>query len=364
MINRTTLFWALAVAGCAAALAATPPGAFSEGSTTGGNVWKFSYSAVAQPALASGQHIKIQTDALHSDGAGRPTVFHRFFTDPVTRTYFGYDLVVEPVGQTNSAVVKFQPLSLHADQLPKKYASTTFKAVGLPRFPAETFKSGQTIAVDVLQNPTNGQKVVDYIQVAFVPGADLKPAGHDGVAVMLVDLEKAKALGNPGAPVRMEVFSDFECPGCKAFHETVLPLLVRDYVNTGKVYVINHEFPLPMHPYSREAANDATAAAQVGKYQQVADALFANQVSWNTSGKVWDTVAGVLTAAEQKKVKELAMAPATLAQVQQDMDLGMTQKVNQTPTVVVSRGMKRYPYGGPSMDNYPILKSLIEELLK
>ena len=139
---------------------------------------------------------------------------------------------------------------------------------------------------------------------------------------LLVDLEKAKTLGNPWAPVCMEVFSDFECPGCKAFHETVLPLLVRDYVNTGKVYVINHEFPLPMHPYSREAANDATAAAQVGKYQQVADALFANQASWHTSGKVWDTVAGVLTAAEQKKVKELAMAPATLAQVQQDIDLG------------------------------------------
>ena len=75
-------------------------------------------------------------------------MFHRFFTDSGTHTYFGYDLVVEPQGQTNSAIVKFQPLSLHADKLPKKYASAAYKAVGLPRFPAETFKSGQTIAVD------------------------------------------------------------------------------------------------------------------------------------------------------------------------------------------------------------------------
>jgi protein-disulfide isomerase len=365
MTNRATFLSAVVLAASAAALASTQPGAFSEGSTVSGTSWKLTYAAVAKPPLASREHIKIQTDATHTDGSGGPTVFHRFFTDPVNRTYFGYDLVVEPLGQTNSAIVKFQPLSLRGDQLPRKYASTEYRAVGLPRFPAQTFKSGQTIAVDVLENPSNGQRVVDYIQVAFVRGGDDRPGTHDGVALAPADVERAKTVGDPAAPVHIEVYSDFQCPGCKIFHETVLPLLVKDYVTQGKICIITHEFPLTMHPYSREAANYATAAAEVGKYQQVADTLFQNQAVWGASGKVWDTVAVVLTTAEQKKVQELAQSPATLALVQQDVDSGLMQRVGQTPTLILSRGTTmRYPFAGPGLGNYSLLKSLIEEILK
>ncbi len=364
MIDRASFLSALVLTAAAAALGSVQPVAFSEGSHTGGNVWKFTYAAVAEPPLVAGQHIKIQTDATHTDGAGGPTVFHRFFTDPVNRTYFGYDLVVEPVGQTHSAIVKFQPLSLRGDQLPGKFGSSGFRSVGLPRFPAQTFKSGETIAVDVLENPGNGQKVVDYIRIAFVQGVDARPGAHEGVAVAEADIERAKSIGNPAAPVRIDVYSDFECPACKGFHENVLPLLVRDYVTPGKVCIIGREFPLTMHPYSREAANYATAAAAVGKYQPVADVLFLNQAAWGASGKVWETLAGTLTAPEQRKVQELAQAPAILALVQKDVDAGVAQRLGRTPTLIVSRGAKRYPFAGPGLDNYPILKSLIDEMLK
>src|ERR1051326_9594414 len=91
------------------------------------------------------------------------------------------------------------------------------------------------------------------------------------------------------APVEIEVYASFDCPHCKVLHETTIPLLVKDYVAQGKVYLVNREFPLwgPYHPYAWQAAQFATAAARVGKYSQVADALFANQASWSTTGKVW-----------------------------------------------------------------------------
>ena len=171
-------------------------------------------------------------------------------------------------------------------------------------------------------------------------------------------------IGAPGAPVCIDLFSDFQCPGCKAFHDLVLPLILKDYVISGKAYVVSHEFPLAMHPYSRAAANLATAAAQVGKYQAVADALFRHQQEWGANGKVWDTVASVLTPAEQQKVQALALDSAILTQVQQDVDLALAQPVRQTPTLFVSRGTKRYAFPAPAPDNYPILKSLIDQLLK
>ena len=69
--------------------------------------------------------------------------------------------------------------------------------------------------------------------------------------------DRAKILGNPGAPVTIEVFSDFQCPMCKHFHEETLPLLMRDFVTSGKVCIIPREFPLniPDHKYSRMEAN-------------------------------------------------------------------------------------------------------------
>ncbi len=179
-----------------------------------------------------------------------------------------------------------------------------------------------------------------------------------------LDIEKAKTLGNPAAPVKLELFSDFQCPACKVFHEQVLPTLTRDYIRTGKACLISHEFPLAMHPYSREAAQYAQAAAEVGRYTQVADALFFNQLTWAGNGKVWDTVAAVLTPTEQKRVQTLAKEPAIAAAVQADVNLGNSLRVTQTPTLFVISGGKRYQFAGPNPENYGLLRSLIDGLLK
>jgi protein-disulfide isomerase len=184
------------------------------------------------------------------------------------------------------------------------------------------------------------------------------------LAASLGDVERAKTLGSPGAPVRIDLFSDFQCPACKVFHEVTLPVLVKDYVATGRAYIVSHEFPLPMHPYSREAAGYATAAAQLGKYQEVCDALFKNQTVWAGNGKVWDAVAAALTPAEQKKVQAAAKDPGVLADVQQGVDMGKMQRINETPTIIISRGTKRYPFPGPNPQNYPLLRALIDGLLK
>src|SRR5258708_21161226 len=98
---------------------------------------------------------------------------------------------------------------------------------------------------------------------------------------------KGKALGNPAAPLLIEMYSDFQCPHCKHLHETFVPAFIKDYVDTGKAYFVCREFPLPgFGPKSREAAAYATAAARIGKYQPVARALFHHQSSWVLSGKI------------------------------------------------------------------------------
>lgn len=178
-------------------------------------------------------------------------------------------------------------------------------------------------------------------------------------------VDKGKAMGSPTAPVTIEVFASFDCPHCKAFHEEVIPQLVKDYVVPGKVYLVFRSFPLsgPYHPYAREAAGYATAAAKIGRYSEVSQALYNNQGTWATNGQVWQTVASALTPTEQKKVQELAKTPAVQAEVQRDYDEGIAAGINATPTIIVTHGSKRYPI--PSQElYYGFLQSLLNGMLK
>ena len=178
------------------------------------------------------------------------------------------------------------------------------------------------------------------------------------------DSEKGRTMGNPAAPMLFEIYSDFSCPACKHLHEKALPAIVADYVNTGKAYVVFHEFPLniPAHVYSRPAAALAVAAARIGKYQTVSDVLFRNQASWMVSGKVWETVAGVLTPEEQKKVQALANDPTVLADVQRDVDRGMTIPIAQTPTLLVTYKLRQQPW--TQFADYTLFRGYIDALLK
>jgi protein-disulfide isomerase len=173
----------------------------------------------------------------------------------------------------------------------------------------------------------------------------------------------SKSVGNPAAPLRMDLYSDFTCPHCKKLHEEILPKIILDYVTPGKAYLVFHEFTLtgPGHEHSKTASLYAAAAARVGKYQQVCDALFQTQSSWAVSGKVWETVSPALTPAEQKKVQALFNDPAVAAEVQHDLELGVAAHVDRTPTLVMTRKGKETPWS--SWTDYGLFKSMVDLLL-
>jgi protein-disulfide isomerase len=186
------------------------------------------------------------------------------------------------------------------------------------------------------------------------------------LAVMLPCLAvgpAGKSMGNPNAPMRMDLWDDFTCPHCKILHEQILSRIIADYVTPGKAYLVFHEFTLtgPGHEHSKTASLYAAAAARVGKYQQVADALFQTQSSWAVSGKVWETVAPALTPAEQKKVQALMSDPTVAAEVQSDLEQGIAALVDRTPTLVMTRKGKATPWS--SWGDYGLFKSMADLLL-
>jgi protein-disulfide isomerase len=178
------------------------------------------------------------------------------------------------------------------------------------------------------------------------------------------DVNKGKAYGGANAPLTVELFTCFTCPHCKIFHEQIVPQIMRDYVVSGKVYLVNRDFPLnhPDHRHCRDAHVYADAASRIGKYQQVANALWAKQASWSKSGDIWGTISPVLSADEQKKVQALAKDPGVAAEVQREFEYGTASGVGGTPALIVIKGGRRIPV--PRVDNYNLLKSLLDDLLK
>src|SRR5688572_29942650 len=99
-----------------------------------------------------------------------------------------------------------------------------------------------------------------------------------------------RALGPVTAAVRIDVFSDYECPACKALHEQTLKRVKEEYASKGKLRLVHHDFPLQQHKYARRAAALAAAADRVGKFEAVSDVLFREQEKWSKAGNVDDVV--------------------------------------------------------------------------
>ncbi len=176
------------------------------------------------------------------------------------------------------------------------------------------------------------------------------------------DIDPSKAFGSKNAPVTMEVFSDFQCPACKQFFLNTDPRVIEGYVNTGKVYLVHRDFPLPMHAYSMVAANYGRAACHIGKCEAVEHVLFQNQEQWEGNGDVKGTVASVLTPLEMKKVQALVDGKTLQPLIDKDKQIGQAYAVNQTPTTIIhSKNGQSFPVVG--FVNYDVLKSFLDQLV-
>jgi hypothetical protein len=128
MTNNKEIFFVFLFAGYLTVSAFGQPNLLGGAGTSSAHGWKFYASYFIEPKLLPGQHLSIagQTDVMHTEAKdGRPVIFHRFFTDPESRTYRGYDVEVEPTEKAGSALLRFKPFSLRADQLPQQYSLFT-----------------------------------------------------------------------------------------------------------------------------------------------------------------------------------------------------------------------------------------------
>ena len=149
-------------------------------------------------------------------------------------------------------------------------------------------------------------------------------------------------LGKPDAPNVLIDYASFTCPHCATFNAAVMPVLKRDWIDTGKLKLVHRHFP------SDAIATRASLLAECAgpdKFFAAVDTIFRTQVQWMTAP---DPAAELMTVLAGLGVGE-AEAQACLSndrlldKVIADVQSGQALGVNSTPTLFINE----QPYGNP-----------------
>ena len=152
------------------------------------------------------------------------------------------------------------------------------------------------------------------------------------------------ALGDPNAPVTIDVFEDFQCPACQFFTESIEPLIIDYLVKEGKARLVFHNYPFIDGDgafnggESDQAANAAMCANEQDKFWEMQSVIYAN---WNGENQ------GNLSSRKLKAFAETLQldtdafnacfdAKKYQDDVQADFELGQEMGVSGTPSVFVN----------------------------
>ena len=160
-----------------------------------------------------------------------------------------------------------------------------------------------------------------------------------------------------GAQVAIVIFEDLECPMCRR----TAPL-VEQASKTYKIPVVRHDFPLPMHPWSYQAAVMAryfdTHSKALGN--EFRDYVFENQLEINQQNL---RAFAEKFASTHKVELPFVIDPQgkLAAQVNADRDLGKAIKLDHTPTVYIVSSRKPYIEVKDNNQLYSTIDTMMKE---
>jgi hypothetical protein len=111
------------------------------------------------PALSDG----FSTSMVDSMGT-----IHRVLLDRSNRTYFGYDVLIDALSETNTYRVTFQPLVMSAAMVEGLSLNqwSEWRPLAAPRFPPpQTVHVGEILELTLLTNNRTNQRIADYVSI-------------------------------------------------------------------------------------------------------------------------------------------------------------------------------------------------------
>jgi len=175
-----------------------------------------------------------------------------------------------------------------------------------------------------------GLAVWGMAKLASMPKIDR--SGIDGTIYNIEISEADWIKGNKEASAVLVEYSDFQCPACGAYY----PLMKQITEDFGdKIAFVYRHFPLKqIHKHATLAAEAAEAAGQQGKFWEMHDLIFENQLTWSNKISSKDTFVEYAErlGLNAEKFKSDLESKEIKNKVESDYLSGISFGVNGTPT--------------------------------
>lgn len=182
--------------------------------------------------------------------------------------------------------------------------------------------------------------------VVIAVGAVLLFRGNDGPSVAVNASDPSQGarfeLGSKDAPVTVVEFFNYLCPHCRDHSEEILPRIISEYVDTGKVRYVFRDFPFTGQDAVIRAGEAAACAYDQGQgfYKSYHDALFRSQNAWaSAAGSGLDRFLGDLggqIGLAQAQFEQCLSSGDKRAGVLADRDTALALKVSGTPSFFIN----------------------------
>lgn len=149
------------------------------------------------------------------------------------------------------------------------------------------------------------------------------------------------AMGDPNAPIKIEEFSDFQCPFCERFHEETEPLLRQYYIDTGQVLFVYRSMGNWVSgnigggkTESQDAALAAYCAGEQNKFWEMHAHLFANVLGEDVGSFTDKRILAIAEKIEGLDVDQFTSCYNSGKyedRVEQDMQDGLAANITGTP---------------------------------
>jgi predicted DsbA family dithiol-disulfide isomerase len=136
------------------------------------------------------------------------------------------------------------------------------------------------VALFYLLAPTTGQ-VFSVISTEMPYSSPPVPSTVKFPEARSYPMSESNRLGDPNAPVKIVVYSDFQCPFCVKYWEETEGQVIENYVATGKVFYEFRSNGAFIGPESAAAAEAAYCAGAQNQFWEYHDILFANWTGEN-----------------------------------------------------------------------------------
>ncbi len=148
---------------------------------------------------------------------------------------------------------------------------------------------------------------------------------------------QGRVLGDPQAPILIEVYADFQCFACAAFGQSTEQLLMRNYVATGKARLAFRQFPF-LGAESFRAADASLCADAQGRFWDYHDILFAN-LSGVNQGAFTDRrliAFAEILGLDMEPFRTCFDASLHRDEISAEIQAGKALGIDSTPTIVVN----------------------------